>query len=97
MTQAYDESVAETSHSDIQGVISGLEASLTDLGGFVSAVKSSWDGDEMEQYNQIQSTWNNSSAAVSEILRAVHTALGSKTGSVKQMRGAVLGALATQS
>jgi len=96
MTQSYDESVAESAHGDIQSVISGLESSLSDLGGFVNAVKSSWDGDEMEQYNQIQSTWTNSSAVVSEILKAVHGALGSKTGSVKQMRGAVKGALASQ-
>lgn len=93
MTQSYDESVAETSHGDIQSVISGLEASLSDLGGFVSAVKSSWDGDEMEQYNQIQQTWTNSSDAVKDILKAVHTSLGSKTSSVKQMRGHVMGAL----
>lgn len=97
MTQAYNEAVAETSHGDLGSVISGLEASLADLGGFVNAVKSSWEGDEMDQYNQIQSTWNTSSDAVKAILATVHTSLGKKTGSVKQMRGAVLGVLSTQS
>lgn len=95
--QSYDESVADTAHGDLQSVISGLQSSLADLGGFVNAVKSSWQGDEMDQYNQIQSTWNNSSDAVSAILASVHGSLGKKTGSVKQMRGAVLGVLSSQS
>lgn len=91
--QSYDESVAETSHTEVQGVITGLESSINELGGFVSAVKSSWDGDEMDQYTQIQSTWDSSSQVVKEILSAVHTALGSNTDSVKSMRGKVKGAL----
>jgi uncharacterized protein YukE len=93
MTQSYDESVATTSHGDLQSVISGLESSLADLGGFVNAVKSSWQGDEMDQYNQIQATWNRSSDTVKSILEVVHASLGKKTGSVRQMRGAVMGAL----
>lgn len=91
--QSYDESTAEAAHGDISGVISGLEASLSDLTGFVSAVKSSWDGDEMEQYAQMQGTWDNSANTVKEILNSVHKALGENTQSVKGMRGKVKGAL----
>lgn len=93
MTQSYDESVGESAHGDVQAVITGLETSLGDLTGFVNAVRSSWDGDEMTQYNAIQQNWDKSADAVRDILKAVHTSLGSKTGSVKQMRGAVKGAL----
>lgn len=87
--QSYDESVGESAHGDVQAVIRGIEASLGDLTGFVSAVKSSWDGDEMTQYNAIQDNWDKSADTVKNILQSVHAALGSKTGSVKQMRSRV--------
>lgn len=91
--QSYDESVAQNVHSDVQSTIQGLEGSLTELGGFVNTVKSSWDGDEMEQYGQIQANWDKCAGTVREILSQVHQALGTNTESVVTMRGRVKGAL----
>lgn len=92
--QSYNEGTAETAHTDIGGVISGIESSLADLTGFVGAVKSNWDGDEQAQYSQIQDKWDTAAATVREILQSVHQALAANTGSVKAMRGRVKGALA---
>lgn len=91
--QSYNEATAESAHGDIGSVISGLEATLADLGGFVKAVKSQWDGDEMEAYGQIQQKWDSNSDNVKSILAAVHGALGENTQSVRTMRGRVTGAL----
>jgi uncharacterized protein YukE len=90
---SYDEAVADTAHGDLASVMSGLQASLDDLSGFVSRVKSQWDGDEMELYSGIQAKWDSSAATVKQILDSVHSALGSTTGSVKDMRGQVRSAL----
>jgi uncharacterized protein YukE len=90
---SYDEAVADSAHGDLAGVISGLQASLDDLGGFVSRVKSNWQGDEMEEYAGIQAKWDSASATVKQILGSVHQALGSTTSSVKDMRGQVRAAL----
>ena len=93
---SYNEATAETSHSDLGSVISGLESSLTDLGGFVNSVKSNWDGDEMDEYAGIQKQWDDAADTVREILASVRQALGSTTSSVKDMRSQVRGALARQ-
>lgn len=85
----YDEAVADAAHGDLNGVISGLQASLDDLSGFVARVKSSWEGDEQEIYGGIQAKWDNAADTVRQILASVHQALGSTTGSVKDMRGQV--------
>jgi len=90
---SYDEAVADAAHGDLAGVVSGLQASLDDLGGFVSRVKSNWQGDELDEYAGIQQKWDSASATVREILTSVHQALGSTTGSVKDMRGQVRSAL----
>jgi WXG100 family type VII secretion target len=90
---SYDEAVADSAHGDLQGVISALQASLDDLSGFVSRVKSNWDGDEMDLYGGVQAKWDSSAATVRQILDSVHQALGSTTSSVKDMRGQVRGAL----
>jgi 6 kDa early secretory antigenic target len=90
---SYNEATAEAASGDLAGVIAGLESSLSDLGGFVSAVKSSWDGDEMDTYSGIQSKWDSAAATVQEILSAVSKALEANTSSVKDMRGQVRGAL----
>ncbi len=92
---SYNEATADSAHGDLGSVISGVEASIADLGGFVSSVKSSWDGDEMETYGQIQSQWDTAASTVQEILNSVREALGSTTSSVKDMRGQVRGALQT--
>ncbi len=93
---SYNEATADTAHGDLGSVISGLESSLTDLGGFVNSVKSNWDGDEMDEYTGIQTQWDNAADTVREILASVRTALGSTTSSVKDMRGQVRTALAKQ-
>ena len=90
---SYNEATAESSHGDLGSVISGMEASLADLGGYVSSVKGAWDGDEMEAYAGIQAQWDTAAATVQEILTSVRGALGSTTTSVKDMRGQVRGAL----
>jgi uncharacterized protein YukE len=90
---SYDEAVADSAHGDLQGVISGLTASLDDLSGFVSRVKSNWTGDELDEYTAIQAKWDGASDTVKQILASVHQALGSTTGSVKDMRGQVRSAL----
>lgn len=90
---AYDESIADTSSGDVQGVISGIESSLADLGGFVAAAKSAWEGDEQEQYTAIQQQWDGSAATVQEILTAIHGGLGATTEGVKTMRSQVTSAL----
>lgn len=93
---SYNEATAETSHGDLGSVISGLESSLTDLGGFVNSVKSNWEGDEMDEYTGIQNQWDRASDTVKAILQSVRVALGSTTSSVKDMRSQVRGALAKQ-
>lgn len=92
-TFSYDEAVADTAHSDLQGVASGLQASLDDLSGFVARVQAHWDGDEMDLYHGTQAKWDNAAGTVSQILTSVQTALGSTTSSVKDMRGHVRTAL----
>lgn len=93
---AYNESTGATSHDDLGSVISGLESSLADLGGFVNSVKANWDGDEMDEYAGVQSQWDTAAGTVQEILASVRTVLGATNGSVGQMRGQVRSALAKQ-
>ena len=51
---SYNEATAESSLGSLGSVISGLEASLSDLSGFVASVKSSWEGDEQDSYSGVQ-------------------------------------------
>jgi uncharacterized protein YukE len=90
---SYDEATAETAHGDLASVARGVQASLDDLTGFVNRVKANWDGDEMDIYTGIQSQWDGAAATVKQILDSVQGALGGTTGSVKDMRGQVRGAL----
>lgn len=93
--QSYDDSVAQSAHGEVQQVISGLEGSLDELGGFVNSVKSAWDGDEMDQYASVQANWDKCASSVKQILQQVHQALGSNNESVTAMRGKVKGTLST--
>jgi WXG100 family type VII secretion target len=90
---SYDESVADSAHGDLGSVQAGLQSSLDDLGGYVARVKSSWQGDEQDEYTAVQAKWDSAAATVREILTSVHTALGSNTSSVKDMRTQVRSAL----
>ena len=83
---SYDEAVADSAHGDLAGVISGLQAHLDDLSGFVARVKSNWEGDEQDIYAGVQAKWDSASETVREILGTVHQALGANTGSVKADR-----------
>lgn len=90
---SYNEGVAGTSRDDLGTVMAGVDSSLTDLGGFVSAAKANWEGDEMEAYGAIQASWDQAAATVREILGSVQTALGTTTESVITMRSQVTSAL----
>src|SRR4051794_30093903 len=93
---SYDEAVADSAHGDLAGVISGVQAHLDDLSGFVARGKSNWEGDEQDIYAGVQAKWDSASETVREILATVHQALGANTGSVKDMRGQVRSALQSQ-
>ena len=90
---SYNEATADSASGSLGAVISGLESSLADLGGFVAGVKSSWDGDEQDTYAAVQAKWDSAAATVQEILSAVSKALTSTTSGVKDMRGQVRTAL----
>jgi WXG100 family type VII secretion target len=90
---SYNEATAESASSSLGSVISGLESSLSDLGGFVTSVKSAWEGDEQDAYACVQAKWDSAAANVQEILTAVSKALSSTTSGVKDMRGQVRNAL----
>ncbi len=66
---------------------------MSDLGGFVASVKSSWDGDEQELYAGVQGKWDCAAGTVQEILSAVSKSLSATTSGVKDMRGQVRTAL----
>lgn len=90
---SFDEAVAGSTEADLQRVAADLQASLDDLGGFVSRVRSAWEGDEQESYTGIQQKWDTSAAVIQEILNAVKAALGTTTSSVGEMRGKVRSSL----
>jgi WXG100 family type VII secretion target len=90
---SYDESVGATAHGDIGSVAQGVSSSLDELGSFVSRVKSSWEGDELDSYAGIQQKWDSAAATVREILTSVQGALGQTNSSVSEMRGRVRGAI----
>lgn len=90
---SYNEATAESASGSLGSVIGGLESSLSDLGGFVASVKSSWDGDEQDTYAGVQAKWDSAAATVQEILTAVSKSLSSTTSGVKDMRGQVRSAL----
>ncbi|SDP06015.1 Proteins of 100 residues with WXG [Nakamurella panacisegetis] len=90
---SYNEATAEASSSSIGSVIAGLESTLSDLGGFVAAVKSAWEGDEQDTYAGVQAKWDSAANTVSDILDAVSKSLSTTTSGVKDMRSRVRGAL----
>ena len=90
---SYNEATAEASSSSLGSVIAGLESTLSDLGGFVASVKSSWEGDEQDTYAGVQAKWDSAAKTVSDILDAVSKSLTTTTSGVKDMRGRVRSAL----
>jgi WXG100 family type VII secretion target len=90
---SYNEATAESASGSLGSVISGLESSLADLGGFVASVKSSWEGDEQDTYSGVQAKWDSAAATVADILTAVSKSLTATTSGVKDMRGQVRSAL----
>ncbi len=90
---SYNEATAESASGSLGSVISGLESSLSDLGGFVASVKSSWDGDEQDTYSGMQAKWDAAAATVQDILTGVSKSLAATTSGVKDMRCQVRSAL----
>ena len=90
---SYNEATAEASSGSLGSVIAGLESTLSDLGGFVACVKSSWEGDEQDTYAGVQAKWDSAAKTVSDILDAVSKSLTTTTSGVKDMRGRVRSAL----
>jgi WXG100 family type VII secretion target len=90
---SYNEATAEAASGSLGSVIAGLESSLSDLGGFVASVRSSWDGDEQDTYSEVQARWDSAAATVQEILSAVSKSLSATTSGVRDMRGQVRSAL----
>ena len=90
---SYNEATAESASGSLGSVIAGLESSLSDLGGFVASVRSSWDGDEQDTYAGVQTRWDSAAATVQEILSAVSKSLSATTSGVRDMRGQVRSAL----
>jgi WXG100 family type VII secretion target len=90
---SYNEATAESASGSLGSVIAGLESSLSDLGGFVASVRSSWDGDEQDTYSGVQTRWDSAAATVQEILSAVSKSLSATTSGVRDMRGQVRSAL----
>ncbi len=90
---SFNEATADSASGSLGSVIAGLESSLSDLGGFVASVKSSWDGDEQELYAGVQGKWDSAAATVQDILSAVSKSLLATTSGVKDMRGQVRTAL----
>lgn len=93
---AFDESKGATTGTELATVMTDLQSSLTDLDGFVTTVKSAWDGDEMELYGTIHDAWKKNAKTVQDILDGVHSAIGSVTTSVGDMRTNVRASLKEQ-
>ncbi|WP_029138001.1 WXG100 family type VII secretion target [Nakamurella lactea] len=83
---AFDTDKAGTVETSLGTLITDLGLTLTDLDGFVTWVKSEWDGDEMEFYNAIHTGWKKNAETVQQILDGVHTAIGSVKTSVIDLR-----------
>jgi WXG100 family type VII secretion target len=90
---SYNEATAESASGSLGSVIAGLESSLSELGGFVASVRSSWDGDEQADYSAVQAKWDSAAGTVQEILSAVSKSLSTTTSGVRDMRGQVRNAL----
>lgn len=83
---AFNTDTASGTESSLATVITDLGTTLTDLDGFVTSVKSEWDGDEMELYNAIHTGWKKNAKTVQDILDGVHKAIGSVKTSVVDLR-----------
>lgn len=83
---AFDTDKAGTVETSLGTLITDLSTTLSDLDGFVTWVKSEWDGDEMEFYNTIHNGWKKNAKTVQDILDGVHKAIGSVKTSVVDLR-----------
>lgn len=90
---SYDSAVANNAEDGLGGTVQALEASLADLGGFVSQVTANWTGDEQVAYGGVQQKWDGASDEVKAILARIKVALGETTQSVDAMRGKVMSTL----
>lgn len=90
---AFNQGTATTVDGSLGELMTSLQGSLDDLGGFVTAVKASWDGDEMELYGTIQKKWDDSAKQVQEILEGVKKGLSSVNTSFGDLRQSVRDAM----
>lgn len=83
---AFNQDTGTSVKSSLSTVMTDLETALSDLEVFVVKVKADWDGDEMELYSTIYQGWKKNAKQVQDILEGVHSAIGSVTTSVNDMR-----------
>lgn len=93
---AFDETKGAAVGTDLSTVMTDLQTALDDLDAFVVKVKGDWDGDEMELYTTIHDEWKKNAKTVQEILDGVHSAIGSVTTSVADLRQNVRDSLKEQ-
>lgn len=93
---AFDETKGATAGTDLGTVMTDLQSALDDLDAFVVKVKGDWDGDEMELYGTIHDEWKKNATTVQDILDGVHSAIGSVTTSVGDLRTNVRDSLKEQ-
>lgn len=90
---SYDSAAANSAEAGLASTASSLEATLTELDGFVRQVASNWEGDEQGIYQGIQSKWDGAATEIRTILTQIKTGLNKNTASVDEMRGRVRSAL----
>lgn len=83
---AFNQDTGTSVESSLSTVMSDLETALSDLDVFVVKVRADWDGDEMQLYDTIYQGWKKNAEQVGKILEGVHSAIGSVTTSVNDMR-----------
>lgn len=65
----------ENAASSISGNASQIEQQLGDLKRYLQPLVSSWQGDAMEQYQQLQGKWDKSAADLQQVLASIGTAV----------------------
>ncbi len=86
---AFDTDHAGTVETNLSSLITDLSGTLADLDGFVTAVKASWSGDEMQLYSTIQDDWKKNAKTVQDILAGIQKAIGSVKTSTIDVRNSV--------
>lgn len=93
MPYAYDNSVADTSASDINQIVSALETTLDEMSSDVSKLAGSWECEEQEQYQSVHGKWKGAADQAKSVLAQVKATLEENTQQVMDMRSRVKGAI----